>query len=168
MSQVTTGVYQSVQSDPAWRLLFSGATYSDLCCSRRYLLEVVGFSASLHVYSICIGLLRLHVTVPCNSRRFTGQASAGDAHHIMSNSSGPSSSALHGAEHTRVGTIPHWGVFFLTRLLQQNFMQITHSVHSSSGSLLIQAGRVWLSTDVGRNDLSLSGEAEGEDIFFSS
>lgn len=46
MSQVTTGVYQSVQSDPAWRLLFSGATYSDLCCSRRYLLKVVGFSAS--------------------------------------------------------------------------------------------------------------------------
>lgn len=47
-------------------------------------------------------------------------------------------------------------------------MQITHSVHSSSGSLLIQAGRVWLSTEVGRNDLSLSGEAEGEDIFSSS
>lgn len=120
MSQVTTGVYQSVQSDPAWRLLFSGATYSDLCCSRRYLLKVggSGLFCILHVYSICIGLLRLHVTVPCNSRRFTGQASAGDAHHIMSNSSGPSSSALHGAEHTRVGTIPHWGVFFLTRLLQ--------------------------------------------------
>lgn len=75
--------------------------------------------------------------MPCNSRRFTGQASAGDAHHIMSNSSGPSSSALHGAEHTRVGTIPHWGVFFLDEAVTVEFYA-NHSVHSSSESLLIQ------------------------------
>lgn len=107
--------------------------------------------------------------MPCNSRRFTGQASAGDAHHIMSNSSGPSSSALHGAEHTRVGTIPHWGVFFLDEAVTVEF----YANHSLSAFKLrlssdTEAGRVWLSTDAGRNDLSLSGEAEGEDIFFSS
>lgn len=59
------------------------------------------------------------------------------------------------------------GEFFLDEAVTVEFYA-NHSVHSSSGSLLIQAGRVWLSTDAGRNDLSLSGEAEGEDIFFSS